>query len=419
MPFQFIKDLSNSVVPVRLRRPTKNRGTQPNPTVNCHESDGSIPAGIPSTFPLPSPTLPSDSSYSRGVSPAREASDMAQLFLPFVQAFAGTIPLAGAPMQAAIGGLLTSLQAIDRRDKNRADLVGLESRLHRLNRDLCNAPPARDPLEQSRRDSLVRVLEGTSAQLTNLHKRRRFAYTSVTQAIAGCSSEIDRYLMECLWSFQMQSQNDMHEMRDFIIRGQFSAGSTAVGTVALGCVTLVDATGHEHSISVNFCTSFQQINEMLQVLFKRDSIEAHIQRRYLDKGQYDLCIDEGTQVTRLTSLRWSTIEAGTKIVMRVIIKQQMTLPSGVSYECHFCGAVNDVRVESIMYSLQRRAGCSIDCRQCKRRFQISRVPSNVEQSAGSLDVDTDDTTGAEMRLIRNFHVEETSVRNSFELLTRR
>jgi hypothetical protein len=27
--------------------------------------------------------------------------------------------------------------------------------------------------------------------------------------------------------------------------------------VTLGCVTLVDATGHEHPISVTFCTSFQ------------------------------------------------------------------------------------------------------------------------------------------------------------------
>jgi hypothetical protein len=38
---------------------------------------------------------------------------MAQLALPLVQSVANAIPLVGAPMQAAIGGLLTSLQAID------------------------------------------------------------------------------------------------------------------------------------------------------------------------------------------------------------------------------------------------------------------------------------------------------------------
>jgi hypothetical protein len=65
---------------------------------------------------------------------------------------------------------------------------------------------------------------------------------------------------------------------------------------------------------------------MLQVLFPResDAIEAQIQRRYIEKGEYDLCIDEGMLVTPLTCHKWSSLEAGTKIVMRVTIKQQTT-----------------------------------------------------------------------------------------------
>jgi hypothetical protein len=149
----------------------------------------------------------------------------------------------------------------------------------------------------------------------------------------------------------------------------------------VGCVILVDATGHDHAIPVNFCTTFQvrslaskfvlwtladqihslqQLNKMLHVLFQCDSVEAHIQRRYVDDGQYDLCIDDGKQVTRLTSHEWSNIAAGTKIVMRVIFEQETTTSSGFDYGCHFCGAVNHIAVESIMYSLERRAGCSID-----------------------------------------------------------
>jgi hypothetical protein len=38
---------------------------------------------------------------------------MAQVALPLVQDIAGAIPLLGAPMKAAISGLLTGLQAID------------------------------------------------------------------------------------------------------------------------------------------------------------------------------------------------------------------------------------------------------------------------------------------------------------------
>ena len=98
---------------------------------------------------------------------------------------------------------------------------------------------------------------------------------------------------------------------------------------------------------------------MLKVLFQCNSIEAQIQRQYMENGQYDLCIDEGTQVTRLTSNEWSRLGAGTTVVMRVIIQQQMTSSSKVSYKCS-CGAVNPLGVGSIMYSLERQAGCSID-----------------------------------------------------------
>ncbi|KAG0708041.1 hypothetical protein DFH29DRAFT_894800 [Suillus ampliporus] len=389
MHFSWVEDLSK-IIAVRLRRPAKNRRTQHNSAATDHKSDGSIPADIPANV--------SSARYS--VSPAREASDMVQLALPLVQAFTGIIPLVGPPMKAAIGGLLEILQAIDRRNQNRADLDGLKLRLHRLSGHLCNAPPARDPLEQSRRDSLVSMLQETSAQLTKLHKRC-LAYTSVTQAIAGCSSQIDRYLADYSLSSQMQSQHDRHEVLTRLQRQReehqrhheenqkrlmeiqrliICAGPTA--TQLAGTVTLVDATGHEHAIPINFCTSFQQFKMMLRVLFERDSLEAHIQRRYIMEGQYDLCIDQGTQVTQLTSRGWSNIEAGTKIVMRVIIEQLMTLFE-VSYKCHFC-----------------------DARICKRRFQISCVPPSAKKSTRSCNIDSFHKIEPE---IRNFHVQQIVV----------
>ncbi|KIK33310.1 hypothetical protein CY34DRAFT_717810 [Suillus luteus UH-Slu-Lm8-n1] len=216
----------------------------------------------------------------------------------------------------------------------------------------------------------------------------------------------------------MQSQRDIREVLVILQREQEDRQNFLMGTATRGCVTLIDATGHQHPISVDFCTSFEQFNEMLEVLFKCNSTEARIQRRFMESGQYDLCIDEGTQVTRLTSNGWSRLEAGTKVVMRIIIQQQMISPSGVSYKCP-CGAVNTQGLGSIMYSFERHAGCSIDCRQCGRRFQISRVSSRRKRRTmtRSSNIDSDHTADAGTDLIRNFLVQQTVCRHKTVILS--
>ncbi|KAG1904296.1 uncharacterized protein F5891DRAFT_1184502 [Suillus fuscotomentosus] len=163
-----------------------NRHTQCSSTTH-HEGHDSISADIPmhSGSLARDPGLQvsiniSSATTSHGDSFARATSDVAQTFLPVVQAFASAIPIAGPPMQAAIGGLLSILQIIDRRSSH-----------------LCNAPTTQNTSEQDRRNSIIRILQETSAQLTNLQKRRP-EHASVTQAIAGCSIEIDRYLLESL-----------------------------------------------------------------------------------------------------------------------------------------------------------------------------------------------------------------------------
>ncbi|KAG1727846.1 hypothetical protein EDD22DRAFT_961185 [Suillus occidentalis] len=439
------------VIAFRLKRPKQKGRTQHNSTTTNHEGINSIPANISNHVPVLIPSSISslvhhvfaitesgleasvDLSSARsvgGVSLAREASDMAQVALPFVQAIASAIPLVGAPMQAAISGLLTGLQAIDRRSQNKSDLDALTSRLNRLCLNLCNAPPARDPAEQYRRDSFVRMLQGTSARVATL-RERCLASTPVTQAIAGCFMDIDRYLADYLvWSFQIHNQHDIHEeltilqrqqedhnkllitIQSMMIHSQSSMGpSASPAAIALGCVTLVDATGHHHAISVNCCTSYQQLNDMLKVLFQRDAIEAQIQRRYIEQGEYDLCIDEGTQVTCLTSHEWSSIEAGTKIVMRAILHQETSTSSEVDYKCRFCGAVNRLGIRSVKYWSQGGTVCSTDCRECKRRFQITRALVDMSLSRESSNSDSNHTTDAETRLIRNFHVQQVSVRD--------
>lgn len=63
----------------------------------------------------------------------------------------------------------------------------------------------------------------------------------------------------------MQIQHDIHEelrrqreANQEVLIAMQTLQSLMNRTVALvGCVTLVDATGHDHAIPVNFCTSFQ------------------------------------------------------------------------------------------------------------------------------------------------------------------
>ncbi|KAG1830468.1 hypothetical protein EV424DRAFT_1376791 [Suillus variegatus] len=136
MPFPFkLFQGFGKIIAIRLKRPENQGRAQRNSTTTGHEGDTSIPAD-PSNF-VPAPMHSSNSSpmhpvsagikpglenvppgspftaYPWGASPAREASDIAQVALPLVQAFTGVIPLVGAPMNAAIGGLLGILQVIN------------------------------------------------------------------------------------------------------------------------------------------------------------------------------------------------------------------------------------------------------------------------------------------------------------------
>ena len=81
---------------------------------------------------------------------------------------------------------------------------------------------------------------------------------------------------------------------------------------------------------------------MLPVLITPEQSGASVQRRYITSGNFDFCIDDSKRVTLLTSDSniWQNLEAGTRIVMRVIF-QQLPLFSA-TYGCHLCGAQNEI-----------------------------------------------------------------------------
>ena len=66
----------------------------------------------------------------------------------------------------------------------------------------------------------------------------------------------------------------------------------------------------------------------------------YVQRRYIELGNFDFCIDDGKRVAQVTSgsNEWPNIEAGTKVVMRVVFEQMTEFSA--TYTCHLCEASN-------------------------------------------------------------------------------
>jgi hypothetical protein len=77
-------------------------------------------------------------------------------------------------------------------------------------------------------------------------------------------------------------------------------------------------------------------------MLKPNRSGASVQRRYIESGKFDFCIDDGERVDQLTSdsTGWQSIESGTTIVMRVIFEQIARYSR--TYICHLCGERNHV-----------------------------------------------------------------------------
>jgi len=284
------------------------------------ETGGSTPHPGPPTTDSPESRLLAD------------ATDVIQLVSPMVQAVAGVIPVAGTSLKAAIDGLLYIVQIIDTTKRNKTDLEDLASRVSRLLEFLLLEPQARDEVEARRRTALAQRLKATSCKLMKMQGRRGFtlASKSMTQDIAECNADIDRFLSEYalydLAFLKRQLRQMLGSPRD--------------------CAVLIDAVGHEYKVPLEYCKSFQQLKDMLPVLIPPERSGASVQSRYITSGKFDFSIDEGKKVTLLTndSNVWRNIGAGTRIVMRVIFERRAFFSA--TYECCLCGAQNELVLSS-------------------------------------------------------------------------
>jgi hypothetical protein len=311
--------------------------------------------------------IPRESSV---VSVYRNTSDTAQAFLPPVQAVADVIPGVGGIIKGVIGGILSTLQLVDRYIRNKDDMEELTQRLHRLLRLIDDAPVARTTSEETMRQWLLSALETDQSQLDIMEKRIRGS-PSLTQDIAGCVTRIHNHLSQYTAFSVMNLQNDMYEVKtsmekmvesharqiqafdSFMATG--GAGRLPAG-ISRGHAVLIDATGREHVMLLEQCRYFDQLDAMLcAMLFQCRPDEAEIQRWYIERKQYDFVIDDGTDVIQLTreSDIWSHLESGTRIVMRVIIEEEVAPTMTAIYKCP-CGTPNTVTVsvEDLTAALQ-------------------------------------------------------------------
>lgn len=198
---------------------------------------------------------------------------------------------------------------------------------------------------------------------------------------------------------------DNRSIRQFIMT--LEMGQLPVG-IALGYVTLVSATGREHKMLSDHCASFQQLRDMLPVLLHQCwPDEAELQQWYIDREQYDFVLDDGATVTELTSGSdlWSRMQAGTKIVMRVITEEIVTSFSE-RYQCP-CGTWSDLKTntESILVAL-KHSRC-ITCYWCKRRFLVTRsererMKNSISKQKKGPPSDDNERVVKAKYLIRNF-----------------
>jgi DNA-directed RNA polymerase subunit RPC12/RpoP len=177
--------------------------------------------------------------------------------------------------------------------------------------------------------------------------------------------------------------------------------TSPTATQVLRFVTLIDATGREHPILVQCCASFEQLQAMLKVALGCGARDALVQKRYLDAGLYDLSIDKGAQVVQVTgeASRWPSIDAGTKLIMRVVFQQKQR--SCKLYRCQLCGASNSVDCRNPADWSGWLTERSIDCQECGGRFQILLEKKNGKKSMNNTP-ELDDNARA---CIRNFRVD--------------
>ncbi|KAI5986397.1 hypothetical protein EDD15DRAFT_2472149 [Pisolithus albus] len=276
--------------------------------------DGQLSSGVPSSV------------TSQGLS-FRNFSDGAQITLPMVQGAVAAIPAVGSPLAAAIGGLLTVVRVMDTSIQNREAMDSLTRRLYSICHRMANAPTARTKLEEANRWALIKTFDKgipPHDQSAGGHDERTTDNANTHPwVLSGMQSTKLMHIQSTKTDYICQAM--------MMLEGRLPAVVTRLHAFLPG------------------------------ILSECRPDKAHIQKWYIDRGQYDFVIDNGTNVIRLTreSDIWSTIEAGTKIVMRVITTE-VSRRLSARYQC-YCGKWNEVKVDQVAELDALKGGFTITC----------------------------------------------------------
>ncbi|KAF9533535.1 hypothetical protein CPB83DRAFT_480152 [Crepidotus variabilis] len=136
----------------------------------------------------------------------------------------------------------------------------------------------------------------------------------------------------------------------------------------LSGINLIDASGQVIPISIECAISYESLVAVVKGVFKHDKLEFRIQRKYLDRGRYDFCIDRGHEVVVLgRETDWSIVQPGSTIVMRVDhIQLEGYFRAGQrKYKCP--------RPECRGWNKREFTSISVDCQGCHGRYQLTHA----------------------------------------------
>ncbi|KIM38911.1 hypothetical protein M413DRAFT_12525 [Hebeloma cylindrosporum] len=272
------------------------------------------------------------------------------------------IPIAGPALKATVGAVLEILKTINQINQNKGDFEKLEEKLRCLEDHISLVPVPPQGISKGR-DDLTRQLQTTLIKLRSIQGERRIRYSIVAQTISECSLDIDHYLQR----YTALEVMDMRGKMDMYISSTSPMRSKITGVV------LIDATGKKYEVSMDSSRSYEMFKKTMALFFDGDRMEARIQRRYMEEGRYDLCIERGNRIIPIAGEEdWTAIEPGMQLTMRAIISKYRYDPR--RHECPRCKTWNfsrggaSVFVEWFQISVSRDCGLG-DVRSCEEDRQ--------------------------------------------------
>ncbi|KAF8873204.1 hypothetical protein CPB84DRAFT_647864 [Gymnopilus junonius] len=294
--------------------------------------------------------------------------------LSLLQPVVGGVPLAGPALNAVVCSLLGVLNTLNQRDRNKRAVQNLTTKLTVLEYHLNTTTINLVSIENLR----TRLTKRLGDILDILKKMRPFKISKnaqVMQDLIQCSVDIEYYLQEFSVLGVVCVEN---EVSDFKVQLQkFMDSSTQLNPALSGVVKVIDPTGKEYSIPLDFCYSYEQFDKALLALFEGGTKRMKLMQSYVECGMIDFHFKKGNQGRRGERKKnsWDYMEAGMTIQMGLIL--QGCLGPSRRFKCPKCR----------LCVIDTGEDLSADCRYCEVRFQISMAdefyPYTWEWNAGA------------------------------------